>query len=77
MENFLKYLLDNIIQNKEMLSIEKIEQSNADILFKITVANEDKGIIIGKKGKNIKAIRDILNILAKKEGKRISLKIED
>ena len=41
------------------------------------LSEEDKPLVIGKGGRNIRAIRQITSILARKEDKRIYIKIAD
>jgi len=75
MEELLKYILQNLVSKPEKISISKKEEG-ADITFIIQVDDEDKGKIIGKGGRNIKAIRDILVVLAKRSQQKVFLKIE-
>ncbi|HEX9804072.1 MAG TPA: KH domain-containing protein [Candidatus Dojkabacteria bacterium] len=77
MDNLLKFILENIVKNPESIEIESVEQSGDEILYKVTLAQDDKGIVIGKGGKNIQSIRNLLNIAARNQNKRIFIKIED
>ena len=75
METLLKYLIENIIDNKDSLKIESREEGADTIIFDIIIDDADKGIVIGNKGNNIQAIRKLINILGRKQGKKVFLKI--
>ena len=47
------------------------------VLFKIWANDEDKGIIIGRRGRTISAIRDVVSIKAVRENKKVRLEIVD
>lgn len=75
MEQLLKYILEKLVSTSDKIKIEKKEE-DSQIIFTITLDDEDKGRIIGKGGRNIKAIRDILVIIAKQNRQRVFLKVE-
>ena len=45
------------------------------VLFKLLVADDDKGRVIGKQGRIAEAMRSLLRVKAAKEGTRASLEI--
>jgi predicted RNA-binding protein YlqC (UPF0109 family) len=58
----------------------KVEVSGGDtntVILKVTVAPSDVGKILGKEGKTINAIREVLNKVAAVEGKRCILEVFD
>ena len=75
MEELLKFILKKIATKPDKIEIQKEEENN-EVKFLIKIDEEDKGRIIGKNGNNIKSIRLILSILARKEEKRVFLKVE-
>ena len=76
MEALLKLILENIVTDKDSLKIEEVNQDGY-IVYELELSDEDKGLVIGSKGKNIKAIRNILSIIAKREGQRVNISIKD
>lgn len=76
MEEFLKYIISNIVSDPAELKIEA-ETVGDDIYYYIVVPEAERGIIIGKEGKNIKSIRNLMTIIAKKQNKRVFIKIRD
>ena len=75
MEELLNYILKKITANPKDVKVEKEEENN-EVKFLISINEEDKGRVIGKNGSNIKSIRLILSILAKREDKKVYLKVQ-
>ena len=74
MKEFLKFLLANIVDQPEAVTIEEKEDENGLILL-VNVAEDDRGKVIGKEGKVIFALRNLLNTKAQKENKRVFLQL--
>lgn len=76
MEEFLKYLITQLVDKKEAIKISKTEE-NQTVIFTIGVAPTDMGKIIGKEGRIISAIRNLLKILAVKGKKKIVVLVSE
>jgi len=76
MEELIKYIIEHIVTDPKTVSIET-EEVEGETVYNIIVPENERGMIIGKEGKNIKSIRTIVGILAKKQNKRIYIKIKD
>lgn len=74
MKDLLIFMIQSLVDNKEKISIKEIEGEHS-LVFQITVADEDKGKIIGKQGKTANAIRTIVKSIALKENKRVVIEI--
>lgn len=72
MKDFLEFLVKAIVKNEDAVVITEETEGN-DITLKLEVAQEDMGLIIGKEGKTIKALRNLLRAKAIKEEKRVNL----
>ncbi|MCK4843741.1 MAG: KH domain-containing protein [Dehalococcoidia bacterium] len=55
----------------------KITEENSDegLLFKLEVADDDKGRVIGRQGRVAQALRTLLRVKAAKEETRVRLEI--
>ncbi|MCA9383690.1 KH domain-containing protein, partial [Candidatus Dojkabacteria bacterium] len=53
------------------------EKNEEEIVLKVTIPKEKRGRVIGKNGTNIKAIRNIIGIIARRENKKVYIKIID
>lgn len=72
MKEFLDYLILQLVNNKEAYSLDEKEE-NGEVVYTINVDPSDMGMIIGKEGKLINAIRLLVKIIAIKQNKRVSL----
>jgi hypothetical protein len=79
MEELLITILKEIVNNPEEVSVQKHVDAEdpSFVKFYIRAHDDDKGIIIGKRGHTISAIRDILSIKAVRQGKKVRLEIVD
>ena len=77
MLNLTKYLVSNLVDHPEsVLVTENIDESNTH-LISITVNPVDMGKVIGKGGKIINAIRELVKVKAIKQGLRVRVMLTD
>lgn len=76
MKKLLEFILQNIVGPDISFEISEIEDENG-ITFEVTLPEEVSGKVIGRNGKNIKAIRDIVSILARREHKRVFIRVKN
>jgi predicted RNA-binding protein YlqC (UPF0109 family) len=77
MKNLLAYIVTNLVKNPNKVIIEEETSSSGMIIFNLSVAPEDMGRIIGRQGKIIKAIRNVLRIKAIKENLHFTLNLKE
>ncbi|MDD9879938.1 MAG: KH domain-containing protein [Candidatus Marinimicrobia bacterium] len=77
MQEFIEYAVKQLVDKPDEVDVQAIE-SDDTIQFELRVGDGDFGKVIGKRGRNISAIRTILfAINAKEGGKRAQLEIID
>lgn len=76
MKDTLQFIVSSIVDKTDAVHIEEQEADGITNLI-ITVDKEDMGKIIGKEGKVIRSIRNIMKIKAMKNDKRINVSIAD
>lgn len=76
MKETLHFIVSAIVDNPDAVEISEHEEEDTTVLV-ITVAKEDMGKVIGKEGKVIRSIRNIMKVKAMKQNKRISVTIAD
>lgn len=74
MKDILNYLLKNIVDEPDEVAIEE-SQEDSLTHYSVTVAKQDMGKVIGKEGRVIRAIRNIMKIPAIKQGVRINISL--
>lgn len=72
----LEYILSKLVENPEKIKIEEKEENDV-IYYVVKLEKEDMGKVIGKEGKVIKAIRNIMKILTIKNGKKTNISLEE
>lgn len=73
---FLLYLVESIVQNKDAVSIEKKEDELGTLLT-LSVDKEDMGVLIWKGGNTINSIRTLMRIFWMKHDKKVNIKVLD
>jgi hypothetical protein len=74
MKNLIKRIVQTMVDNPEEVEVSEIEGDQISVL-ELRVAKEDIGKVIGKKGRNVRAIRTILSAASGKTKKRTVLEI--
>ena len=79
MKELLDHIVKSIVNHPDSVSIE--EKESVDFpgltILTIDVAEEDKGVVIGRKGRTINAIRDLITINAIRTDRRVKVLIKD
>ena len=74
MKDRLTKIAKALVDQPEEVSVNVLEGSQSTVL-ELTVAKDDLGKIIGKQGRNAKAIRTIIGAASAKQHKRAVLEI--
>lgn len=73
MKEFLEYLVKSLVQHPDQVIVDEENPQPSFFILKIKVAKEDMGLIIGKEGRVIKALRSIMRLKALRENKKIQV----
>ncbi len=76
MRELIELIIKGIVDNPDKVEINEIIGERSSI-FEVRVDSNDIGKVVGKKGRNIKSIRTIVNAAAQKIDKRIIIEIVD
>lgn len=74
MKEFVEFIAKHLVDKPDAVVLDMQEQENKTV-FKLTVAENDVGKLIGRKGRTASAFRVLLRAVAAKEGKRAILDI--
>ena len=75
MKELLEYIAKEIVENPDEVEVIQEEEEEGKIVLKLKVADEDKGRIIGKRGRIAESIRAILRVKAVKTETHVFLDI--
>ena len=77
MKAFLEYVLKNLVDSPEEVSVQQVLHSGKTT-FEVRVKPCDVGKVVGKQGQTIAAIRSVVNAAASRYGSRVQVElIED
>jgi predicted RNA-binding protein YlqC (UPF0109 family) len=76
MKDTLQFIVSSIVDNPDAVRVDEQEADGITNLI-ITVDKDDMGKLIGKEGKVIRSIRNIMKIKAMKHEIRINVSIAD
>jgi len=74
MKDLVEYIAKSIVNEPDAVNVEE-ETNEEGITLKLTVADDDKGRIIGKQGQIAQAMRTLLRVKAAKAATRVRLEI--
>lgn len=72
MKDVLETIIKNLVDEKDAVSIKKVENEKT-IVYEVKVDQNDMGKVIGKQGRVAKAVRTVMKAVAGKEQKRITI----
>ncbi len=76
MTELLEFLVRSLVEDPEAVVVEEMEE-DGDLVYEITVAEEDLGRVIGKGGRVANAIRTIAKAAAVRIDRRVIVDILD
>ena len=74
MKDLVEFIVKALVDDPDKVDITEVDGEKTTT-FKLKVAKEDIGKIIGKRGRTAGSIRTILNAVSTKRGKRAELEI--
>lgn len=75
-KDLVEYIVTALVDHPDEVSVHEFEERHT-IVIEVNVAQSDMGRVIGKGGKVVNAIRSLVQVLAAKKGKRVTLEITD
>lgn len=74
MEDLLRMIATELVDNKEEVSVSQVEEEDK-IILQLKVAPEDMGKVIGKQGRIAKSIRTIIKATTAQSSKKVVVDI--
>ncbi len=75
MKDLIEHIAKSLVEKPAEIVISEEVAADGSVLIKLAAAPEDMGRIIGKQGRNAKAMRTLLNATATREKRRALLQI--
>jgi len=74
MREVLEYLAKNLVSDPDAVKVDEVT-SGTTVSLRLSVAPDDMGKIIGRVGRTVRAIRDVLRAAATREGLVVTVEI--
>jgi hypothetical protein len=74
MRYFLELVLQRLIDHPDDVDLRQIEEEG-HLTFQVSVHPDDVGKVIGKNGRTINAIRDLLNAAGSRHDQRVTVQL--
>jgi predicted RNA-binding protein YlqC (UPF0109 family) len=74
MKEVLEYIAKNLVDDPDAVGIEMVENGES-VTLRLTVAPDDMGKIIGRRGRTARAIRDVMRAAGTKAGVQTTVEI--
>jgi len=75
MKEFIENTIKKLVDKPEKVFVEESPYDDHTVEYRVEVDADDVGKVIGKKGKNVNAMRTILTALGAKDGKKATLHV--
>lgn len=75
-KELVEYVVKNLVSMPEEVQINSID-AEGKMMLKVKVAKEDMGRVIGKDGRIIRSIREIINAYASKNHEKVTVDVEE
>lgn len=72
--DLVEYIVKSIVDNPDQVSVTEYDERGS-VVLEIRVAESDMGRVIGRGGSVVNSIRALVQVLAAKYGKRVTLEI--
>ena len=76
MKELVRFLVQQLVNNPDEVEVTET-QGDAATLLELRVAKEDFGRVIGKQGRTAYSIRTILNAVAARNNRKVTLEIKE
>lgn len=74
MKELVTYMVNALVDDNQGVKL-SVSEDGGVVRFRLSVAASDRGKVIGREGRTIKAMRSLLQAAAEKEGKKVFLDI--
>lgn len=75
MDALVQYIVESLVSQPDQVKLE-VDDNGGRVGIRISVAPEDKGRVIGRRGSVANAIRTLLRAMGTRRGVRVELDIE-
>jgi uncharacterized protein len=76
MKELVEYIAKSLVDHPDAVQVKEIQGASA-VIIELRVAESDMGRVIGKRGRVVNAMRALVEVIAARQGKRVTLEVVD
>ncbi len=73
----MEFLAKTLVDRPDQVEVREYQEDEDTVVLELSVAEEDRGKVIGRQGRTAKALRAVMKAGGIKDGKRILVEIVD
>lgn len=73
-KELVEFVVQSMVDHPDEVSVTEVSYGS-DVTVELSVAGDDMGRVIGSRGRVINAIRTVVQVLAAKQGKQVTLEL--
>jgi len=77
MEDLLAFLARGLVDDPDEVVVDSFEEDDGTIVLELTVADGDAGKVIGRGGRTIAALRNVVKASSVRENRRVLVDVVD
>jgi uncharacterized protein len=70
-KELLEYLARALVDHPEQVSVDSFEEDDGTLVYELSVAEDDVGKVIGRGGRTVGALRNVVRASSVRHGKRV------
>lgn len=75
MEDLLESLVKGLVDNPEQVRVEGFDESDGSVTLELHLADDEAGKVIGRGGRTINALRQVMRAHQEARGNRVQIEI--
>jgi predicted RNA-binding protein YlqC (UPF0109 family) len=76
-EELLAYLARALVDEPEAVEVDSFEEDDGTVVLELRVAEGDAGKVIGRGGRTVAALRNVMKACSVKQGRRVLVDVVD
>lgn len=75
MKELVEYIAKSLVDHPDDVVVREAPGQSGSVIVELHVAGPDMGRVIGKRGSVINAIRSLVEVVAARDGRRVTLEV--
>ena len=77
LKDLLEFLARALVDNPDEVEVERFDEDDDTVVLELFVSEDDRGKVLGRQGRTVKALRTIMRASGAGDGKRILVEVID